>query len=81
MEEDLVLGDSDEVEYIEEVEGYTYPEYISTSVDVLNMLESANAMTKEDAERVEELKKLCFEMLEYSVKSMHQMLFINDIAD
>ena len=81
MEEDLVLGDSDEVEYIEEVEGYTYPEYISTSVDVLNMLESANAMTKEDAERVEELKKLCFEMLEYSVKSMHQMLFNSDIAD
>ena len=81
MEEDLVLGDSDEVEYIEEVEGYTYPEYIATSVDVLNMLESANPMTKEDAERVEELKKLCFEMLEYSVKSMHQMLFTNDIAD
>ena len=81
MEEDLVLGDSDEVEYIEEVEGYTYPEYISTSVDVLNMLESANPMTKEEVERVEELKKLCFEMLEYSVKSMHQMLFNSDIAD
>jgi hypothetical protein len=81
MEEDLVLGEGEEVEYIEEEIGYSYPEYIATSVDVLNMLESANPMTKEDAERVEELKKLCFEMLEYSVKSMHQMLFTNDIAD
>ena len=81
MEEDLVLGEGEEVEYIEEEIGYSYPEYISTSVDVLNMLESANPMTKEDAERVEELKKLCFEMLEYSVKSMHQMLFNSDIAD
>ena len=81
MENDLVLGDGDEVEYVEEAEGYSYPEYISASVDVLTMLESANPMTKEDAERVEELKKLCFEMLEYSVKSMHTMLFNSDIAD
>ena len=79
MEEDLVLGDSDEVEYVEEVEGYTYPEYIATSVDVLNMLESANPMTKEEVEKVQELKKLCFEMLEFSVKSMHETLFTNDI--
>ena len=81
MEEDLVLGNEDEVEYVEEEIGYSYPQYISSSVEVLTMVESANPMTKEDAERVEELKKLCFEMLEYSVKSMHQMLFINDIAD
>ena len=81
MEEDLVLGESDEVEYVEEAEGYTYPEYISASVEVLTMLESANPMTKEEVEKVQELKKLCFEMLEYSVKSMHQMLFNSDIAD
>ena len=81
MEEDLVLGNEDEVEYIEEELEYSYPQFISSSVEVLTMLETANPMTKEDAERVEELKKLCFEMLEYSVKSMHQMLFINDIAD
>ena len=81
MEEDLVLGNEDEVEYIEEEIGYSYPEYISSSVEVLTMLETANPMTKEEVQRVEELKKLCFEMLEYSVKSMHQMLFINDIAD
>ena len=79
MEQDLVLGEGDEVEYVEEAEGYSYPEYISASVDVLTMLESANPMTKEDAERVEELKKLCFEMLEFSVKSMHQTLFNSDI--
>ena len=81
MEEDLVLGNEDEVEYIEEEIGYSYPEYISSSVEVLTMLETANPMTKEEVQRVEELKKLCFEMLEFSVKSMHQMLFINDIAD
>ena len=81
MEDDLVLGESDEVEYIEEELGYSYPQFISSSVEVLTMLETANPMTKEDMQRVEELKKLCFEMLEYSVKSMHQMLFINDIAD
>ena len=81
MEEDLVLGNEDEVEYIEEELGYGYPQYISSSVEVLTMLETANPMTKEEVQRVEELKKLCFEMLEYSVKSMHTMLFINDIAD
>ena len=81
MEEDLVLGESDEVEYIEEELGYSYPQFISSSVEVLTMLETANPMTKEEVQRVEELKKLCFEMLEFSVKSMHQMLFIDDIAD
>ena len=79
MEQDLVLGEGDEVEYVEEAEAYTYTEYISASVDVLTMLESANPMTKDDVERVEELKKLCFEMLEFSVKSMHQTLFNSDI--
>lgn len=79
MENDLVLGESDEVEYIEEAEVYSYPEYISASVDVLTMLESANPMTMEEVEKVQELKKLCFEMLEFSVKSMHKMLFTNDI--
>ena len=79
MEEDLVLGESDEVEYVEEEIGYRYTEYISSSVEVLTMLELSNPMTKEDAERVAELKKLCFEMLEFSVKSMHETLFTNDI--
>jgi len=79
MEQDLVLGESDEVEEIEEEVGYTYPEYISSAVEVLTMLESANPMTKSEVRRVEELKKLCFEMLEFSVKSMHQTLFNSDI--
>jgi hypothetical protein len=43
------------------------------------MLETANPMTREEVEKMQELKKLCLEMLEYSVKSMHRMLFINDI--
>ena len=43
------------------------------------MLESANPMTKEEVEKVQELKKLCFEMLEFSVKSMHETLFTSDI--
>ena len=81
MEEDLVLGEGEEVEYIEEELGYGYPQYISSSVEVLTMLETANPMTKEEVQMVEELKKLCFEMLEFSVKSMHTMLFIDDIAD
>lgn len=81
MEQDLVLGEGEEVEYVEEELGYGYPQYISSSVEVLTMLETANPMTKEEVQRVEELKKLCFEMLEFSVKSMHSMLFINDIAD
>lgn len=79
MEEDLVLGESDEVEYIEEELGYRFNEYISSSVKVLTMLEVSNPMTKEEVEKVQELKKLCFEMLEFSVKSMHQMLFNSDI--
>ena len=79
MEEDLVLGEAEEVEEVEEVVGYTYPEYISSSVEVLTMLETANPMTKEEVEKVQELKRLCLEMLEYSVKSMHETLFTNDI--
>lgn len=75
MEQDLVLGESDEVEYVEEAEGYGYPDYISASVDVLNMLESANPMTKIEVKRVESLRKMCFEMLEFSVKAMHETLF------
>ena len=79
MEEDLILGEEEEVEEVEEEIGYTYPEYISSSVEVLTMLETANPMTREEVEKMQELKKLCLEMLEYSVKSMHRILFINDI--
>jgi hypothetical protein len=78
MEEDLILGE-EEVEEIEEEIGYTYPEYISSSVEVLTMLETSNPMTREEVEKMQELKKLCLEMLEYSVKNMHKMLFNNDI--
>lgn len=79
MEDDLILGEGEEVEYVEEEVGYRFTEYISASVEVLTMLETANPMTKEDVEKVQELKKLCFEMLEFSVKSMHQTLFNSDI--
>ena len=79
MEEDLILGEEEEVEDIVEELGYTYPEYISASVEVFTMLETANPMTRDEVEKMEELKKLCLEMLEYSVKSMHGMLFTNDI--
>jgi hypothetical protein len=79
MEEDLILGEGEEVEEIIEEVGYTYPEYITCSVEVLTMLETANPMTREEVEKVQELKKLCLEMLEFSVKSMHGMLFNSDI--
>jgi hypothetical protein len=79
MEEDLILGEGEEVEYVEEEIGYSYPEFIHASVEVLTMLESANPMTREEVEKMQELKKLCLEMLEYSVKSMHEMLFTSDI--
>jgi hypothetical protein len=79
MEEDLILGEGEEVEEIIEEVGYTYPEYITCSVEVLTMLETANPMTREEVEKVQEIKQLCLEMLEYSVKSMHGMLFTNDI--
>jgi hypothetical protein len=79
MEEDLILEDGEEVEEVTEEVGYTYPEYISASVEVLTMLETANPMTRDEVEKMEELKKLCLEMLEYSVKSMHGMLYNNDI--
>jgi hypothetical protein len=79
MEEDLILGEEEEVEEVEEEIGYTYPEYISSSVEVLTILETANPMTREEVEKMQELKRLCFEMLEFSVKSMHKMLFTNDI--
>lgn len=79
MEEDLTIGEGEGVEDIIEDVGYTHPEYISASVEVLTMLESANPMTGEEVEKIQELKKLYLEMLEYSVKSMHGMLFTNDI--
>ena len=79
MEEDLILGEEEEVEEVEEEIGYTYPEYISSSVEVLTILETANPMTREEVEKMQELKRLCFEMLEFSVKSMHGMLFTNEI--
>jgi hypothetical protein len=76
MEDDLVLGDEQEVEEVEEIiEEISYTEYISASVEVLTMLESANPMTKIEVKRVESLRKMCFEMLEFSVKSMHETLF------
>jgi hypothetical protein len=78
MEEDLILGEGEEVEDIIEEVGYTYPEYISASVEVLTMLETANPMTREEVQKMQELKKLCLEMLEYSVKNMHKMLFTTD---
>jgi len=79
MEEDLILGEEEEVEYVEEEMGYRYTEYISCSVEVLTMLETANPMTRDEVEKMQEIKQLCLEMLEYSVKSMHGMLFTNDI--
>jgi hypothetical protein len=79
MEEDLILGEGEEVEYVEEEIGYRYTEYISCSVEVLTMLETANPMTRDEVEKMQEIKQLCLEMLEYSVKSMHGMLFTNDI--
>ena len=79
MEEDLILGEGKEVEEIIEEVSYTYPEYITCSVEVLTMLETANPMTRDEVEKMQELKKLCLEMLEFSVKSMHGTLFTNDI--
>jgi hypothetical protein len=79
MEEDLILGEEEEVEYVEEEIGYSYPEYISCSVEVMTMLETANPMTRDEVEKMKEIKQLCLEMLEFSVKSMHGMLFTNDI--
>ena len=79
MEDDLILGEGEEVEYIEEEIGYRYTEYISCSVEVLTMLETANPMTRDEVEKMQEIKQLCLEMLEFSVKSMHGMLFTNDI--
>lgn len=79
MEDDLILGEEEEVEEVEEEIGYTYPEYISSSVEVLTMLETANPMTREEVEKMQEIKQMCLEMLEYSVKNMHKMLFNNDI--
>jgi len=79
MEEDLILGEGEEVEYVEEEIGYSYPEFIHASVEVLSMLETANPMTRDEVEKMQEIKKLCLEMLEFSVKSMHGMLFNNDI--
>jgi hypothetical protein len=72
MENDLVLGEGEEVEEI--IEEISYSEYIHASVEVLTFLESANPMTKSEVKRVENLRKMCFEMLEISVKFMHDTL-------
>lgn len=83
MEEDLILGDEeDAIEdelYFENVEGYTYTEFISASCDALATIESGNYMTREDAEKAQEIKRLSLEMLEYCVKKMHNLLFNSDI--
>lgn len=76
MEQDLVLGEEPEAEEIEEyIEEISYSEYVHVSVEVLTFLESANPMTKSEVKRVENLRNMCFEMLEFSVKSMHTTLF------
>jgi hypothetical protein len=75
MEQDLVLGEPEAEEVGEFIEEISYSEYIAASVDVLNMLESANPMTKIEVKRVESLRKMCYEMLEFSVKAMHETLF------
>ena len=84
MEEDLILGDEEEaIEegiYFENVQGYTYTEYIGASCDTLNCIESGNFMTREDSEKAQEIKRLSLEMLHYCVKKMHGMLFIDDIS-
>lgn len=82
MEEDLVLGEEEGTEelYFEHVEGYTYTEFIAASCDALAAVESGNFMTKNDAEKAQEIKRLSLEMLQYCVKKMHTMLFIDDIA-
>jgi len=72
MENDLILGEEEEVEEI--IEEISYSEYIHASVEVLTFLESANPMTKSEVKRVENLRKMCFEMLEISVKFMHSTL-------
>jgi len=74
MEDNLILGDDQEEveEFIEEI---SFTEYIHASVEVLTMLESANPMTKSEVKRVESLRKMCFEMLEHSVKELHSTLF------
>lgn len=74
MEQDLVLGEPEE-EVEEIIEEISYSEYINASVEVLTFLESANPMTKAEVKRVENLRKMCFDMLEFSVKSMHDTLF------
>jgi len=43
------------------------------------MLETANPMTREEVEKMQEIKQMCLEMLEHSVKNMHKMLFNSDI--
>lgn len=84
MEDDLILGDEeDAIEeelYFENVKGYTYTEFISASCDALATIESGNYMTREDAEKANEIKRLSLEMLHYCVKKMHDMLYINDIT-
>ena len=83
MEEDLILGDEDDaIEdelFFENVEGYTYTEFISASCEVLNTVQSGDFMTQDDVKMAKELRKLSLEMLSYCVKKMHGMLFINDI--
>lgn len=75
MEQDLVLGE-EEVEEVEEyIEEISYTEYIHAAVEVLTFLESANPMTKIEVKRVENLRKMCYEMLDFSVKFMHETLF------
>jgi hypothetical protein len=74
MEDDLIL-ENDQEEVQEIIEEISFTEYIHASVEVLTMLESANPMTKSEVKSVENLRKMCFEMLEFSVKSMHETLF------
>ena len=79
-EEDLILGEEDEVEEefdYETIEGYTYTEYIHASCEILNTIQSGDFMTQDDIKMAKRLRKLSLDMLMHCTNKMHEMLYKN----
>ena len=80
-------GKMDADDFRDYILGFIFYKYLSTKMDLYaNTILEPDGLTFQqivghpnEALLMQEIKQLCLEMLEFSVKSMHGMLFTNDI--
>lgn len=78
IEEDLVIGSSDEMEYEEiESEFYEYDDMqmIVAACEALNTVESINTMTAADQKRVNRIKRKCLRLIEFHIGELYDITF------